>query len=115
MMQNSFELMLIHFAASRLGAVILNLNTNLTAEELVWQLDTASCSVLICDDIFKNTVNNALSCTEAKSMADPVQVAPAQLIINASFSGQCSPLNYMPAKQSLSISFFLAGIFLLHV
>ena len=74
MMQNSLELMTIHFAASRLGAVILNLNTNLTADELVWQLDTASCCVMICDDIFRETVKNALVCDSARAMGRPIQV-----------------------------------------
>ena len=74
MMQNSLELMTIHFAASRLGAVILNLNTNLTADELVWQLDMASCCVMICDDIFRETVKNALACDSARAMGRPIQV-----------------------------------------
>lgn len=60
-MQNSLELMLIHFSASRLGAVVLNLNTNLSADELSLQLRSTGCSVLIADAIFESVAISALS------------------------------------------------------
>jgi uncharacterized membrane protein len=59
MMRNSLQLMEIHFAAARLGVQVLNLNTNLTVEELTRQLDTADCCLVICGRAFHDSVYSA--------------------------------------------------------
>lgn len=59
MMRNSLQLMEIHFAAARLGVTVLNLNSNLTVEELTRQMETAGTCLAVCGDAFEDSVCSA--------------------------------------------------------
>lgn len=77
---------LIH-ALARLGAVLVPLNTRLTAAELHWQLEQSDCTLVIHDEAHAPAVaacNGSVGCAavdvaalwEADAHADPGEVAP---------------------------------------
>lgn len=59
LMRNSETVQVLHFAVARLGAVVVNINTSVTAAELVRQTEAARVSVLVASRAFQATVTNA--------------------------------------------------------
>ncbi|XRA96306.1 AMP-binding enzyme [Pycnococcus provasolii] len=59
MLPNSAEHVVVHYAAAIAGAVIVNINTRLTAAEVRHQLDDADVSVLVADTAYATVAEQA--------------------------------------------------------
>jgi O-succinylbenzoic acid--CoA ligase len=73
LMRNSPTMVCCVFAAARLGAVLVPLNTRLTATELAWQIERADCAHLLC------TPSTEASARQAAEGCIPVHTLPEEL------------------------------------
>ncbi|MFQ3567387.1 MAG: o-succinylbenzoate--CoA ligase [Aggregatilineales bacterium] len=67
LMASAPEYVFVVHALARLGAVIVPLNTRLTARELAWQVDRADCALLLHDEQYSSLASAASERTRALS------------------------------------------------
>lgn len=66
MMKNSDRFAFVFFAAAKVGAVIVPVNTRLTSSEAQYILEQSDSVLVICDDVFEQIIADALANTAVK-------------------------------------------------
>ena len=83
LLPNSLAAVLSVFALVRLGAVLVPLNTRLTAEEIAWQVERADATRLLADETLANRV----------TVAVPAHSLPGGAAELAGWLNDCQPLS----------------------
>jgi O-succinylbenzoic acid--CoA ligase len=91
-MANSPTAVCCVFAAARIGAILVPLNTRLTAVELAWQIERAECVYLLCSSLTEAKVR------EAAAGRCPVHTLPTD---SAAFEGWLESVSFDPSDSGL--------------